>query len=143
MPAVKSLDRISKIWASRVAAAGAEYAAGIDNPRKSWAQATQDAAPNYDAAIAQSVAEGRFAKGVQNAGDARWSQRAKQVGPRRWQEGVNASTDRYERGFAPYRKVIEGIELPPRYPKGDPRNIERVAIIAERLHAAKKAQGGL
>lgn len=142
MPAVKSLDRISRIWASRVAAAGPEYAAGIDNPRKSWAEATQAASGNYDQAIQQSIAEGRFAKGVRAAGDARWSARAKSVGPRRWQEGVTASTDRYERGFAPYRQVIENTELPPRYPKGDPRNIARVAVIAENLHAAKLAQGG-
>jgi len=142
MPPVKALDRISRIWASRVAAAGKEYEAGIDNPRVSWEAATKAAAENYDTAIQQSLQEGRFAKGVSKAGDARWRERAKAVGPRRWQEGVSGSTNRYEDGFAPYRKVIEDTQLPQRYPKGDPRNIERVKIIAENLHAAKLARGG-
>jgi hypothetical protein len=142
MPPVKSLDRISRIWASRVAAAGKEYEAGIDSPRRSWAEATKEATENYHSAIQQAISEGRFAKGVTKAGDERWRARAKSVGPRRWQEGVNGSLGRYEDGFAPYRKVIEDTVLPPRYPKGDPRNIDRVAIIADNLHKAKLQKGG-
>jgi hypothetical protein len=48
-------------------------------------------------------------------------------------------SDDYEKGFAPYRDVIEQTALPPRFPKRDPRNIQRVSAIATAL--AKKKTG--
>jgi len=45
----------------------------------------------------------------------------------------------YEEGFKPYRDLIASIDLPPRGPRGDPSNIDRVRIIAERLHALKRS----
>jgi hypothetical protein len=39
-------------------------------------------------------------------------------------------------------QVIESIQLPPRGPKGDPRNIERVRVIAQALRARKLAAVG-
>jgi hypothetical protein len=37
--------------------------------------------------------------------------------------------------------VIQGTTLPPRGAKGDPANIQRVAVLATALHA-KKVSGG-
>jgi len=45
--------------------------------------------------------------------------------------------DDYEKGFAPYRDEIEKTALPPRYPRRDPRNIQRVATIAAALGKKK------
>jgi len=80
-----------------------------------------------------------YAKGITKAGSAKWQQRATTKGPGRFAEGVMIGSDDYEKGFAPYRDEIEKTVLPPRYPKRDPRNINRVSAIAQAL--AKKKSG--
>jgi hypothetical protein len=50
---------------------------------------------------------------------------------------VQIAKDDYAKGFGPYANVIAATTLPPRYPKGDPRNIERVSAIAQALHQEK------
>lgn len=137
MPPVKSLDRISEKWARVVAVSQADYEDGIRSPRTDWAAATSAAAVNYNAGVQKAIQEKRFERGVKSAGSARWQERALLVGPGRWLEGVQVSRDRYESGFEPYRRVIETVTLPPRGPKGDPKNIQRVAVIADALHKEK------
>ena len=43
----------------------------------------------------------------------------------------------FEKGFAPYADVIRATALPPRFPKGDPRNYTRVQVIGTALRAKK------
>lgn len=138
MPPVKSLDRISEKWKRQSGAAQTEYTQGIENPRRDWAQATAQAESSYEKGVQNSIQEKRFSKGVKNAGTAKWQQNALLKGPSRWAEGISLSTDAYQAGFAPYRTIIENLQLPSRGPKGDPANIQRVAKIAEALHAEKK-----
>jgi hypothetical protein len=78
-----------------------------------------------------------FAKGVTKAGTDKWKSKALQKGPGRFAEGVMVAGPDYEAGFAPYRDEIERTTLPPRFPKGDPRNISRVATIAAALRKKK------
>ena len=137
MPAVKSLDRISEKWARVVSISQPDYEAGIRNPKTDWAQATASAAQNYNQGVQKAVQEKRFEKGVKKAGTEKWQARSLEVGPGRWLEGVQVSRDQYERGFAPFRTVIENVTLPARGPKGDPKNIQRVAVLASALHAEK------
>jgi len=141
MPAVKSLDRASKKWTQRASVSQEAYTDGIDNPRVDWAAATQAANQAYKSGITQSLAADRFAAGVKKAGTSKWADNAKKKGPGRWSEGVAMSTDAYEKGFSPYRQVIEATNLPPRGPKGDPNNIKRVSLLAEALHKKKVAMG--
>lgn len=142
MPPVKSLDKISKTWISRAAAAGPEYEDGIRNPKRDWATATSEAEDNYEAGIAAAAADKRFGKGVARAGTAKWQQGALTKGRARWPEGIRLAQKAYQDGFSPYRRVIEGITLPARGPKGAPQNIERVRVIAEALHEEKLRQLG-
>lgn len=137
MPAVKPISEIVDKWKRRAGAAGQDYAAGVSRPRRSWAQATNDAAEAQAAGVQQAISEGRFQKGVQAAGDAKWARKAQQVGAARFGSGVAAASQDYQQGFAPFASVIEGITLPPRGPKGDPRNYERTALIGQALHDAK------
>ena len=44
MPAVKPISEIVDKCKRRAGAAGQDYAAGVSRPRRSWAQATNDAA---------------------------------------------------------------------------------------------------
>jgi hypothetical protein len=141
MPPVKSLDRISEKWTRVVAVSQSEYQAGVESPRKDWKAATVAAATNFAAGVQKAISEKRFEKGVAAVGTAKWQLRATTVGVNRWTEGVAVSRDAYEAGFAPYRTVIEQTTLPARGPKGDPKNIQRVAAIATALHAEKLKRG--
>jgi hypothetical protein len=90
--------------------------------------------------VQKSLADKSFEKGVNRVGTSKWQNAALQKGPGRWAEGVQLSTDNYAKGFAPFAQVIANTTLPPRGPKGDPSNIQRVAAMAKALNDAKKAQ---
>jgi len=142
MPTCKPLDKIAAKWTRVCQTAGESYSDGVRNPRRDWSDATTKAANSYAAGVQAAVSSGRFAKGVTAAGTAKWQANSLAKGPARWSEGVRLGQDAYERGFAPFRQIIEGINLPARGPVGSPGNIERVKIIADKLHAAKLARVG-
>jgi hypothetical protein len=124
-------------WANRTAAATEDYKAGVAQPRTPWAQATVAAAETHKQATTKALNEGRFAKGVQKAGDAKWSEKAQTKGAERFGPGAAAGVADYQTAVAPYLAVIESTPLPPRGPKGDPRNIERVRVLAAALNKKK------
>lgn len=135
MPKIKSMADISEKWARVTPQRGTDYEAGIRNPRDPWAAATQAAAANYAGGVQAAVAGGRFQKGVAAAGDQKWQQNALAKGPGRFAEGVALAQPDYEQGFAPFAQVIQSTNLPPRRPKGDPTNIQRVAVMAQAMRA--------
>jgi hypothetical protein len=124
-------------WAQRTAAATEDYKAGVQNPRQSWQQATTAAAPAHAAAVVAANARGAFAQGVAKAGDAKWQRGATGKGADRFGPGAAAGQGDYESGVAPYLQIIESTQLPPRGPKGDPRNIDRVRVLAAALRKRK------
>ena len=142
MPAIKSLDRISKKWARVAAVSQENYTEGINNPRADWKTQTLAAEKNYDAAIQKAISQKRFGKGVSAAGTEKWKRNALEKGPARWSQGIAVSTDAFEKGFAPYAEVIKNTTLPARGPKGDPANINRVAVMAKALHDKKESLAG-
>ncbi len=137
MPAIKPTAVSADKWVRRAGQAGPDYTRGVQNPRTSWAEATAQAADAQAAGVQQAISEGRFEKGVAKAGNAKWQRKASTVGAQRFGQGVAAAKGDYESGFAPYAAVIQGVTLPPRGPKGDPRNYERTKIIGDALHSAK------
>lgn len=138
MPKVRSNG--AQRWAQRTAAATPDYQAGVASPRVPWQQATIAAKEAHKAATTQALAEDRFAKGVAKAGDGKWQSAAQGKGAERFGPGAAAGVNDYQAGVAPYLAVIEGTQLPPRGPKGDPRNIDRVRVLAAALR--KKKVGG-
>lgn len=124
-------------WARVASQRTEDYKDGINNPRKPWAESTANAQNSYNQGIQLSIAQGRFATGVQKAGNGKWQNKANTKGVQRYAMGIQESEADYEIGVAPYLAVIEGTQLPPRYPKGDPRNIMRVATIAQALRNKK------
>ena len=143
MPAIKPTAVIAEKWERVTPSRVPDYEAGVRNPRRSWEDATAESAESYAMGVTAAVADGRFESGVRRAGDEKWRRKTLLKGPGRWAEGVRVSGDDFASGFDPYRDEIERIVLPPRGPRGDPRNLERVRIIAERLHALKlRIQGG-
>jgi len=137
MPAIRSAAEIAEKWARVTPGRSSDYAAGIDKPKKDWETAAAAAADAWADGVTAAASEGRYGKGVKEAGTDKWRRKAKELGVNRWPAGVSAARDDYEKGFAPFRDVIERVSLPPRRPKGDPANIERVRLLAMALHEAK------
>lgn len=127
-------------YVDRASVSTPAYESGVKNPRNDWAQATKAGAENYKAGITQSLANNSFTKGVDKAGNSTWQNNAIQKGGQRFASGVQMAQNSYATGIAPYLQVIESTTLPPRYPKGDPRNLERVKAIATKLRE-KKVKG--
>jgi hypothetical protein len=141
MANIKALDRINAKWQRVTAAAGAEYEEGVRNPTADWKAETLKANASYKAGVQKSISLDSFAKGVDAAGTSKWQKNAIEKGPARFAQGVSLAVDAYSTGFAPYRQVISALTLPPRGPKGDASNINRVAVVAKALHD-KKITGG-
>ncbi len=134
---VKPIDAIAKKYVTRAGAAATDYQSGIQAPRQDWATATEGAATTYAAGVQAAIGRNAFARGVANAGTAKWQRKALAVGPTRYTQGVQAAQGDYASKFAPFRDVLSNLNLPPRAPKGDPANINRVASIAQALHSKK------
>jgi len=136
MPAIRGNPGAK--WKRRTENATEEYIQGVQSPRVSWQQATIAAAANQAKGVQQAITEQRFQKGVAKAGDARWAAKAVSKGGQRFGSGVAEGQADYEAGFSKYATVIANTALPPRGPKGDPANIQRVAVMAKALNDAKR-----
>lgn len=135
MPKIRA--NVSAKWVRRASSATQEFSDGVANPRNDWAQATLAAAPAQAAGVQQAIAEGRFSKGVSKAGSAKWAAKAAGKGAARFSSGVTDAESDYSAGVQPYLEVIERTQLPPRGPKGDPKNFQRVIVIANALRNKK------
>ncbi len=139
MAEVKSVSRIREKWTRVTPQRTEDYKLGVQTPRRDWEKSAVGAKETHKAAMIAAAAADSYGKGVTKAGTGKWQARALQKGPGRFAEGVMVGGDDYEKGFAPYRDEIEKTVLPPRFPKRDPRNIQRVSAIATAL--AKKKTG--
>jgi len=137
MPAVPDLARVAAKWALNAGQATGSYTDGVQNPKADWQRATLAAAENYKQAITKSVADNRFQKGVQRTTTDEQIQASVQKGSERFSQGVALGGPNFAEGIAPVLAVIAGTQLPPRKPKGDVANIQRVAALAAAQHAAK------
>lgn len=142
MPAVKSTADIAEKWATVTPQRAGEYEKGVRNPRKSWAEGATNANAAYKEGIQKSLQADSFVKGVKKAGDQKWARGAIEKGTSRFGPGVQVARADYEKGFAPYRDIIEKTVLPPRFARRDPRNIERVSAMVKALVAEKTKQMG-
>ena len=134
MPEVKSAADVSAKYARVTSTRSADYAAGIKAPRKDWARSTQSAAQNYKDGVTKAAQAGSFEKGVAAAGTEKWQGKSIAVGQARWAPGVQAGQKDYAEAMTPVLDTISKTTLPPRYPKGDPRNYERSRVMGEALN---------
>jgi hypothetical protein len=139
MPAIKSAAEIADKWARVTPQRQTDYESGVKAPLKDWAANAGAAEDSWASGVSMAAGNRSFSKGVRKAGNEKWSRKTVEVGVGRWGAGVRAGTADYTTGFEPMRQTIASTALPPRYPKGDPRNIDRVAAIATALNAKKRA----
>jgi len=137
MASIKPIDDIVKKWTRVTPQRQDDYRLGVQNPRRSWQTATTEAEDSWGAGVQAAIANDTWIRGIRRAGDTKWQNGCLTVGVQRWAQGVQAAGDRYREGFAPYAAEIARVQLPPRGPKGDPANIERVRAIATALHNRK------
>lgn len=137
MAEIKSLSAIGEKWGRVTPGRVEDYKLGIQNPKRDWAEETKAAKDNWKAGIDAAHAKNLFEKGVDKAGTGKWKERALKKGPGRFAEGVYVGQGDYEKGFAPYREAIAAVDLGPRFPKRDPRNLDRVKRIVAALIAKK------
>ena len=129
-------------WVRRAGAAQPEYEAGVKDPRNDWQQATVAAAPVQAAAVQQAIAQKRYERGVQKAGTDKWRNKSLSKGSQRYAPGVADGQNDYANAVQPFLDKLASIQLPPRGPKGDPKNYQRVVVIGQALNQLKQAGGG-
>jgi hypothetical protein len=137
MAEIRDISKIREKWQRVTPLRAEDYKRGVAEPKRNWEEAAKAAADVWKTAITEAANRGAFAKGVAEAGLSKWQQKAQAKGPSRYSEGVMIAAPDYERGFAPFAEVIRATTLPARFPKGDPRNIERVKTIATALRQKK------
>jgi len=137
MAEIKSLSAISEKWARVTPQRQDDYKNGVSNPKRDWAEETKAAKENWKAGIDAAASKDMFSKGVEAAGTGKWKEKTLKKGPARFAEGVYMAQGDYEKGFAPFREAIASTDLGPRYPKRDPRNLNRVKAIVDALVAKK------
>lgn len=137
MAEIKSLSAVREKWARVTPMRTEDYKLGISNPKRDWEDETIAAKGNWKMGIDQAHGKDLFAKGVEKAGTAKWRRGALEKGPGRFAEGVMIAESDYEKGFAPYHAAIERADLGPRFPRRDPRNLNRVKAVVDALVAEK------
>lgn len=142
MAFIRAVDQIAKKWAEVTPMRSGDYAAGIQNPRRSWSVATKAAEKAYEEGVTKAITRKSFGKGVGKAGDEKWQRKASINGVRNWGPGVAEAKGDYAAGFAPYHAAIAACTLPPRYARRDPRNMLRVKAIVDALIAKKESLAG-
>lgn len=133
----KSASETGRKWSRVTPDRTQDYEDGVRNPVRDWESETLAAEENYEEGIRKSITNKSFGKGVKKTGTAGQKQATIEKGIPRWPEGVRLAEDKMVAAMEPVIKVLEGIKLPPRYPKGDPRNLKRVEAVTSALHKMK------
>jgi len=133
MAEIKSLTAIKDKWTRVTPGRTEDYRIGIRNPKRDWEEETKAAKDTYKAGVDAAHAKNLFVKGIEKAGTKKWQDHAIEKGPGRFSEGVYIASDDYAKGFAPYHEAIARVDLGPRFPKRDPRNLERVRRVVDAL----------
>lgn len=137
MAAIRSLDMIARKWQNRASTAGDVYEEGVKNPKADWQRQAAAAQGSWESGVSEAARAKSFQKGVNAAGTSKWQSKTLSKGVARFGPGIAEAEPDFSAGFAKFRQVIEGLTLPPRFAKGDPRNIERVKVVAAALRKAK------
>lgn len=137
MAEIKSMAAIKEKWTRVTPQRTEDYSKGVANPKRDWEAEAIAAKANWKAGIDAAASKDMYAKGIVKAGTAKWKKKALTLGPGRFAEGVFQGGDDYASGFAPYQAAIAGVDLGPKFPRRDPRNLDRVKRVVTALIEAK------
>uniref|UniRef100_A0A6M3LCF5 Uncharacterized protein n=1 Tax=viral metagenome TaxID=1070528 RepID=A0A6M3LCF5_9ZZZZ len=129
-------------WVCRTTEATEEYKKGIKDTTKSWGKCTCEAEDRYKAGVDAAQSRGAFKKGVEKVGRTGFLQKTLLKGPTRFAQGVADGADAYEEGYKPYHAHFPSIFMPTRFPRGDPRNLERCKAVCTAMGQKKVELAG-
>jgi hypothetical protein len=135
--AVKDISAIAKKFVARAGVAAGDYSAGVQGTQKDQAALAIAAKDSWAAGVQAAVANGSFVRGLTKSGTAKWKANSAGIGAQRYAPGVANAQTAYANGFAPYLQVLSGLTLSQRYPRGDPRNTQRVIDVNTALNKAR------
>jgi len=134
---VKTAAAIARKFVKVTSLRADDYEAGVKNPRRDWEKETMDAESRYEAGIKDSIQRKAFGKGVKLCGTSRQQTKTIEKGVPVFADRILLAEDDMRQAMEPVVAVLERTTLPPRYAKGDKRNIARVETVAEALHKYK------
>ena len=134
---VKDAATAAQKFVQRAQAAAPDYTTGVSGAGQLWATNSAAAQTTWGDAITTAVANNQYSKGIAKAGPAKYSTAASGKGAQRYPSGVAAAGPAWLSGTQPYLTAISNLTLPPRRPKGDPANMQRVATLTQALRTLK------
>lgn len=134
---IKDTGTLAKKFVRNAGAAAGDYKDSVAQSGQDWEANTKAGADNWATGTQQAIADGRFARGVGNAGAAKFVARATTLGAQRYPTGVGAAEGDWAKGAQPYLDALKSIDLPLRRPKGDPQNQQRANVVAQKLRSMK------
>jgi hypothetical protein len=134
---VKPIGASAAKWAARAAVAANDYTAGVANTQKDQAALAAAAEPQWAAGVANAANHKLFSAGLNRAGTAAWKNGVASKGAARYTPGVQAAVPKYTNRFGPFLQVIAGLDLGPRFPRGDARNQTRSTMVQVALNKAR------
>lgn len=137
---VKDVATSRDKFVARGSSAAQDYANGVKGSGGTWQAHSVAAASTFAAGITDAINRGAYEKGVTKAGGAKYETRASTTGAQRYPQGIRDAGPAWEAGTGPYIQLMSGLTLPPRRPKGDPSNIQRVQAVNDANR--KKKIGG-
>ncbi len=117
-----------------------EYEDGVRNPRRDWQKNAIDSEDNYQAALKASFTRNARVKGIQRVGTAGQMAATIEKGIPLWPERIRMAEEAMRNGMEWVVRAIESVKERPKYPKGDPRNLEIVKDLTQAIHKARIAQ---
>ena len=126
-------------WKARAGAASADYTTQAIAAASKYATAAAAAGPNWNQGVQEAQARNAYSTGVQKSGAAGYSNGVQTKGSVRYAGGITAGEPNYNTGAGKVAGVLNGIQLSAKQVAGSPANLQRVAEIANALHAAKVA----
>lgn len=132
---IKDAGALAKKFVQRASAAAGDYKDGVSAAGADWETNTKMAEDNFAAGVQQAITDKRFGKGVAAAGAAKFVNRASTLGAQRFPSGVAAAEQAWSQNTQPFLQTLGSLSLPPRGPKGDPRNMARSNAVAAALRA--------
>jgi hypothetical protein len=134
---VKDAATSAAKFVSRAQAAGPAYTSGVANAGSSWQAATAAADSAYSAGVQTAITSGRFKNSITSNAASKFVTNASGKGSQRYPQGVAAAGPAWQSGVQPFLSALSSLTLPPRMPRGDPGNINRVSAVTAAMRAVK------
>jgi predicted exporter len=137
MVKVKSLEQIKENYKTGASVAPARYQAAVSVANWHDPATSDEAQALWVAKITDPAVQARRVRRMASVPNSVWQNQAKTVGGVRIGPGMTGAVDKQASGFAPYRSVLESIDLPARTTDPDTNIDNRVKPIARALHQKK------